>query len=374
MAEIIDKDGVMDGLNSSKESLNDFKNDVTGKVNNLKGQVLDAVSPVADNIKSGVKYVRDTDKKITGMISDYKSAVIDILDSFIDTFSFGYLNLNNFNDIISIGKNGINFDSDRLLKKISASVGFDVSSVSSICDGLVNNCIKELGDYFEYDLGRLITMEGGSFNYTGDFRSTEGMGILDILARDDSSLLGVVDVLGQTFFYNQLVKESVTYGYSDSYDGLFNNYAYEKDAKSAFLDSLSIAINNGDIDSIEKILDLLADDSSNVNVVYPNIVPDILSNYKFKITDPSEDYAEIRDRIEAIFIRLRGNNWNKRYSNSMEDYILDMELTSNIGIACETLFNTHDEMQLLICCKKMLYTGDAFEVLKSQLPTLIVLE
>lgn len=374
MADIIDKDGIMDGLNSTKESLNDFKNSVNDKVSNLKGQVLEAVSPIADNIKSGVKYIRDADKQITGMISDYKSAVLDMLDSFIDTFSFGYLNLNNFNDIITIGRNGINFDSDRLLKKISASVGFDVSSVNGICDGLVNNCIKELGDAFEYDLGRLFTMEGGSFKYTGDFRSTEGMGIMDVLTRNDTSLLNMVDVLGQTFFYNQLVKESVKYGYSDSYDGLFNNYHYTKDAKSAFLDNLGTAITNGDIDSIEKILDLLEEDSSNVNVVYPNIVPDLLSSYRFRTTDYSEDYPEIRDRIEKIFIRVRGDNWNKRYSNSMGEYILDMELTSSIGSACETLFNTHEEMQLLICCKNMIYPQNAFNLLKTQLPTLIVLE
>ncbi|EJI5696452.1 hypothetical protein NFI00_000155 [Salmonella enterica] len=357
---------LFDDLNLGS-SLDTFKKNTSNAMNTVKSSILTPVSTITEKVNDGIALVKATDSKLQSVVSSYKSAAIEQLDGIIGALSGGMLNTSDLTKMVRVGPDGVTFSPDDLVRDVGNKIGLDLSGggngfMNQIASGINSQFNSITSGYF----GDLVTTDGKSFKISKNWRGQAGSAMLDMLRRY-GGIDDLIDVSVTNSFYNTLLYNSAQFGMSDSYASIIAKYQIKKDAQAAMLEAIQYMLANGDVDSLQKMLELMDKEGvMSVNARYPEFVENLLSKFTFAANTYPEEYPAIREKLLNVLTSFAGPNWHLRSTQFGSAY--NLALTSQISADVTTLLMEDPTYSPLLFTSGMFQDTNAIEVLKNQFP------
>lgn len=349
-------------------SLDAFKKNTSNAMNTVKSSILTPVNAVTEKVNDGIALIKSTDSKLQSVISEYRSAAVEQLDGIIGALSGGMLNTSDLTKMVKIGPDGVTFSPDDLVRDVGNKIGLDIGGdgngfMRQIAGGINNQFNSITSGYF----GDLVSTDGKTFKISKNWRGQGGAAMLDMLRRY-GGIDDLIDVSVTNSFYNTLLYNSAQFGMSDSYASIIAKYQFKKDAQAALLEAIQYMLANGDVDSLQKVLEIMDKDGvMSVNAKYPEFVENLLSKFTFAANTYPEEYPAIREKLINVLNKFAGPSWYLRVTQFGSAY--NLALTSQISADVVTLFMEDSEYAPLLYTSGMFQDDNAITVLKNQFPS-----
>lgn len=358
--------GLLDDLDLGKD-VKAFKTSTNYSMRSVRQDTLTPINTTTAKLDEGVALVNPQDTTLKDRISNYRGQYIEQLDGVVGALSGGLLNAKDITKAIKVGRNGVVFDTDNILRAASTQLGFPVSSEKGAMRKLASTLNKEFNRLTGLNVDQLLTVDGESFRVGENWRGQIGESLLDTLV-DYAGIDEFVDVSLKTSLYNNVLYQSSLFGMSDVYKNLWDNYPYEALRQDAFIEAINIMIKNGDIISVDKVMAMLDEQGKNALLnKYPNFIEQLFTNFKFDPGMLQEDYPALKVKLLAILVRVAGERWMYRDTQFGEAY--NLGLVSSISADMITLLSPVDvedetnEYIPLLACSGMFKEESALEVL-----------
>lgn len=348
---------------SLTDTLKNFQTSTSTAMSKVKENTLNPMDTTGDSLKQGVALLKPTDTSVTKNITSYKSVAVSELDGIIGMLSGGFLNTKAITNSIKIGPNGIGLDTDSILAAASQEAGFPVSGKSSAMRKLANGVSSQFKKLTGVDMGQLIQSNNGKgFSVNGDWRSLLGTETL----RQISSLTGIdefIDVSVQTALYNTVMDSAARLGMRDSYKSIYDLYKDTRSADEMLVDAVRIMITNGDIESIDTVVNMMDQTGVNaINAAYPELIETLFRSFHFASNLMPEDYPALRAKLLALLTRICGPSWWMRSTQFGPAYNLGIIHTVSPDMI--TLLNGMEELAPLLCAAGLYTDRNAISELK----------
>lgn len=367
-------DSIFKGVNVKKD-VDAFRSTTSQNLAKYKGEVVKAISPVQNKLKEGVAFVKSTESKISGIITGYRDEVIENLDSIVGSLTGGLFDFTDAKKYLKFGPNGVAFDTQGLVGEIGGKIGLDLSTNTSLMYQLTDMANSEFSDLTGGYFGNMVSTDGNGFRITQNWRDQLGSGFIDILGRT-AGISGLIDSTFSTSYYNSLMKMSASYGMSDSYKSIMDQYKDQADAQIALINSIPNMMQNGDLVSMNKVLDLVkADGYPVINAKYPNLLDTLFSNFSLDPGVVSGQYPGIKAMFLRVCTSIFGTNWY--YQNTQLGRAYNLSLISNVSDDMKKVImsdETAPELIPLICAAGMFNEQTAIDSFKSYFSDVPILE
>jgi len=361
--------GIGDALSGIGDKLSSFKNSTVETLDKYRGDAVKAISPVQNKLKEGVATLKAGEAKVSGTISAYKDEVISGLDSIVGSLTGGALDFKDAAQYFSVGKNGVSFNKDMLVQSIGNKIGFDISSKDALMYQLSDMANSEFNNLTGGYFGNMVDSTGGGFRITKNWRDQMGGGILSLLGRT-TGLNTLTDYTFNTSYYNSLMKMTAQYGMSDSYQSIMDKYNNPEDAEAALLNAIPQMMQNGDLVSMNKVLDLVSAKShAMINAKYPGLANNLFQNFVLDNGTSPGQYPAIKAMFLRVVTTIFGDNWYK--TNSMFGQVLNMGLISSVSEDMKQVLISDDtapELVVLMACTGMFNEQSAVDTFKNSFP------
>lgn len=361
--------GIGDALSGIGDKLSGFKNTTTEALNKYRGEAVKAISPIQNKLKEGVATLKAGEAKVSGMISAYKDEVISGLDSIVGALSGGLLDFKDASQYFSVGKNGVSFNKDMLVQQIGDKIGFDLSSKDALMYQLSDMANSEFNDLTGGYFGNMISNDGSGFRITKNWRDQMGNGLLTLLGRT-TGINALTDYTFNTSYYNSLMKMTAQYGMSDSYASIMAKYNNPEDAELALMNAIPQMMQNGDLVSLNKVLDLVSKKNHAViNAKFPGLASSLFQNFVLDSGTSPGDYPAIKATFLHVVTTIFGDTWYKTPTSF--GWVLNMGLISSVSEDMKKVMvsdNTNDELVVLMACTGMFNEQPAIEIFKNSFP------
>lgn len=282
---------------------------ISDAMSGLGDQLINPMKNVSEAVSSGVALVGEKDSMLTKALTTFKSINIEKITSGATDLIGGILNNPELGNILSY-EDGFKVDTDQLLRIASSGLGFSVYGIADIK--------SQLGGEF---LNELNAMTGGlaSGLYFDDgmkLRINDGweMGAIDtltgFLGKANPAFGAIQNLAGVNAILNTMVKQAVQNGMYQSFDTLGEQYLFRSDYIDAIINSLEYCIGKGDIQSINKIFEIIEKDGINVvKAKYPDLIERTLANFTFSSETNPEDYQQLSILLKKLCELVGGTNW-----------------------------------------------------------------
>ena len=366
--------GVGDALSGIGDKLSSFKNATTETLNKYRGEAVQAISPVQNKLKEGVASLKAGEAKVSGIISGYKDEVISGLDSIVGALSGGLLDFKDASQYFSVGPNGVSFNKDQLVSSLGNKIGIDLSSKDALMYQLSDMANSEFNDLTGGYFGNMVTNDGNGFRITKNWRDQMGSGFLTLLGRT-TGINTLTDYTFNASYYNSLMKMSAQYGMSDAYEKIMDKYNSPEDAEAALLNAIPQMMQNGDLVSMNKVLDLVsAKGKATINAKYPGLASNLFQSFVLDNDTSPGEYPAIKAMFLRVVISIFGDSWYK--SPTMFGMVLNMGLISSVSEDMKKVLisdNTAPELVVLMACVGVFSDQPAIEVFKGHFPDVPIL-
>ena len=358
--------GLLDGFDIGKD-VQAFKQTTNQSLSTVRGDTLTPINTTTQRLNEGVALVNPNDTSLTSRITNFKGQYIEQLNGVVGAISGGLLNVKDITKSIRIGKDGVMFSTDSLLSAVSTQLGYPVSGKTGAMRKIGNTITKEFNRLTGLNMSQLITIDGGKFRVTEDWRGQMGGEILTEL-QEFAGVDEYLDVSVQTSLYNSILYNSSIFGMSDAYKSLWDNYPYEGLRQDAFIEAIGFMIKNGDVTSVDVVMGFL--DAQGKNALlnkYPDFIEKLFTNFKFDKGVLPEDHPALKAKLLAILVRVAGENWMYRETQFGKAY--NLGLVSNISDDMVTLLSPitaseeSNEYIPLLCCRGAFQEQSALAVL-----------
>lgn len=364
----ITTDSIFGNIDIGK-NISDYQNSVTKGLNGYSGDIVKAISPIQNKLKEGTALVKSTESKVGSVITGYRDSVIGTLNSIVGSLSGGLINFSDAAKYVKIGSNGVSFDTQGLTAQLGSKIGLDLNSNSSLMYQLTNMANSEFNDLTGGVFGNLVTSDGSSFRITQNWRDQAGNGLLSLLGRT-TSLTGIMDDTFNTSYYNSLLKLSAQYGMSDSYESIMKNYTDQEDAQTAVINIIPTLMQNGDLVSMGKVLDLVSTTRyAVINAKYPQLINQLFNNFSIDQNTSVGEYPTIKALFFKVITTIFGNNWYLR-KTAFGD-VLDLGLVNQVSDDIKKVLvsdATYPEIIPLLCSAGIFNSEDAITVFERNFP------
>lgn len=352
---------IFDGFDLSS-SLNDFKQTTGTAMSKVKDETLTPMSVSSEKMQEGVALLKPTDTSVTGVISDYRSTAVSELDGIIGMLSGGLLNTKDLTRSVRVGRDGVGIDTDSLLAAASEQIGFPVTGKNSAMRKLSNAINDQFAKLTGVNIGDLITNDQKGFSVNGNWRTMLGQETLNQV----SKLTGInefIDVSLQTAIYNSVMDSAAQLGMRDSYKSIYDLYSNKRSAKEMLIDAVRVMITNGDIESIDVVVNILDQDGVNsVNAAYPNLVEDLFRSFSFNDSLTPQDYPPLKIKLLGLLNRICGPNWWLKSTAFGNAY--NLGIVNNVSADMIILLDGDNDLAPLLCSAGIFTQRNAISELK----------
>lgn len=336
-------------------SLNLFKKNTNNSMQRVKEDSLTPVDVSQKNMQKGTALKTSKDTGLKGTVTDYRDTVVSALDGIIGAMSGGYLNTKDITRSIKVGRDGVTFDENNILRAVSTKMGYPVSSESGAMRQVASDISKEFNRVTGLNIGRILTSDGKNFKVSKNWKGQMGGEVFKQLTKF-TGMDDFIDVSVRSAVYNSLYYNASRFGMKDSYRRIYNTYplGFEKIRRDATLEALQYMITNGDIDSIDEVLKILDEDdgglTANRKIIsskFPNFIEILFSNFRFDDDVFPEDYPALLAKLLSVLERIRGHEWWLTYTEFGMAH--NMAIMTRVGKDMRTLLSTYEPLIPLLC-------------------------
>lgn len=305
---LLQKNNIFEGVDLGN-SLKKASQAMGETVSNLTTQLVNPFKAVNESVQAGVALVSEGQSQIMNNISSWKSSAIDGIDTGLKNITGGLFNVSDLGSLITY-QDGFKVNTDELLRIGSKGLGFNVYSMQNLKDQIGNGFLDELNQMTGGLSNGLFYIDGTKVRIADDWKFQMGTSIVDFIAKDNELLGSVVNVAGMNAILNTMIGETVRTGLLDGYRTYADQYIFQSDYHAALIDSIGIAVGRGDAESIQEILNIIESEGVNkVKAKYPELIEQMLTNFRLSQNDLPEDYPRIRASILDVCNRVGGPTW-----------------------------------------------------------------
>lgn len=360
-----------EGLNLAPD-VQSFRKNTTTAIQGVKDNSLTPVDITSKKMKEGIALKTSRDTGLKGQVTAYRDTVVDALDGIIGALSGGTLNTKDLTKAIKIGRDGVMFDENAILSTVSRAMGYPVSSQTGAHRKLAQDISREFQRITGLNVGGIISSDGKDFrlkNKAGGSVAAETMKQLTKFFGFDE----FIDRSVQSAMYNSIYNNAALNGMSDSYRKIYYGYppGFEWIRRDATLEALQNMITNGDIKSVQVVLDILDEDDdglqANRKIIaskYPNFIENLFSNFKFDDDVFPEDYPGLLAMLLDVLERIQGDNWWLKHTEFGD--VLNLAIMTRASKDMVTLLQGFPPIIPLLCTAGIFNEESALVVLRRQ--------
>lgn len=367
------KTSMFEGLdvgNTLSKATNEIQNTISG----LTDQMINPFKSAGNAISDGVALVDENTTQLTSTLSSFKSSTLDKIGSTLKNITGGLLDSPDLGRILDLS-DGFKVNTDELLRIASNGLGFNISSISGIKDQLGDAFLGELNSMTGGLMNGLVYQDGSKFSINDSWKYDTGKTLLDFLGRQDNKFGHIINLAGVNSILNTMLDQTMQNGIYDSYESFRPNYVYESDYKDALINGLQFCLGNGDLESLNKILEIISTEGANkVKAKYPTFTEQLLSSFTFTNSTNPEQYPELKTKLLNVLTLVNGSDWYTTYNGVTKSNLPNVAIVSYITNDAKLLLEGETALIPLLACTGLFYPGDAKETFKTDFPNAIPYE
>lgn len=351
-------------------SLNLFKKNTNNSMQRVKEDSLTPVDVTTKNMQKGTALKTSRDTGLKGTVTNYRDTVVNALDGIIGAVSGGFLNTKDITRAIKVGRDGVTFDENNILRAVSTQMGYPVTSESGAMRQVAGDISKEFNRITGLNIGRILTSDGKTFKVNKNWRGQMGSEVFRQLTKF-AGIDDFMDVSVKSSVHNSLYYNASRFGMKDSYRRIYNSYplGFEAIRRDATLEALQYMITNGDIDSIDEVLKILDEDDgglqANRKIIaakFPNFIQILFSNFRFDDDVFPEDYPALLQRLLSVLERIKGDNWWLTYTEF--GMAQNLAIMTRVSKDMRILLSGYEPLVPLLCTVGQFSEEKATSILK----------
>ena len=362
---LLQKSNIFEGVdlgNTIKQASRSMNETVSG----LTTQLVNPFKSITESVRGGIATISEAQSVLSSNLNAYKSSAIDGINVGLKNLTGGVFNLGDLASIVTY-QDGFKLDPDALLRLGGKGLGFNLSSISGLKDELSSTFMNELSSMTGGLSDGLIYFDGTKLRISDDWKYDMGMSIIDFIGKDNDEFGSIVNVAAMNSILNTMLNQTVRYGILDGYNTFGDQYIYQSDYHDALISAVSIAVANGDAESVKKILEIIQTEGANkVHAKYPDLIEQMLGNFRFQDSEDSSDYPRIRSSILEVCTKLKGPNWYKTYTQL--GFVVNVALVNQISDDAKTVLMEVDELVPLLCSAGIFGDMSAVEIFQQDFP------
>ena len=352
-------------LQSASKSISDA-------MSGFSDQLINPLKNISESVSSGVALIGEKDSMLTKALTTFKSINIEKIQSGVTDMIGGILNSPDLGSILTY-EDGFKIDTDGLMRIASQGLGYNIGGIADIK--------SQLGQGF---LDELNSMTGGlaSGLYFDDgmkLRISDGweMGAIDtltaFLGKSSPAFAKIQNLAGVNSILNTMLKQAAQNGMYQTFDQFRDEYLFASDYVDAIINSLEYCIGKGDIQSINKIFEIITTDGLHVvRAKYPDLIERMLANFTFSSETNPEDYTTLGNLLKTLCELVGGTNWHL-YQTEFGPAV-NLITVSLISDDAKLLLSDYPEYCPFLCASGIYQETDAKEHFLSQFPNAIAFE
>lgn len=249
-------------------------------------------------------------------------------------------------------------------QRISNEIAGGNLNTSDLCGNTATALVDAIASFDLREIDSIRDVAGNAISVVRGIEATEASRIVDLATNfTQTAAIGKVkDVAASMGIRNTLITESVKLGLFDLLDSLFEEE--EEVDKDAAMDLVGTAVSNGDIKTVVKLVRLLGRDQ--VLQKYPELIQDVLSQYRFPMRTTTREYPELLTSLKADLLEINPR-WRLE-SRSGEDIssLRNMRYPSEHA---KILFMLDPELRIEVLVAEHYRPNDLINIAKKVFPT-----
>jgi hypothetical protein len=267
-----------------------------------------ATSMFTGGLSEDIALVDSTAKSGIASLNTFKDNQVNALNGFIKKVSGGSLSISELSSFIDV-RNGFKVDYMSLGKRLGEAAGFPINSVLNMSTQIQQEAMNLLDAYQSKNYLGMLNALGINIATDGSYEITSMLtDLINRYSDSDSEFSSVVDRTAQVAFLNVMLQYTVSSGLWEGIDTLLAQYTNKQDGLTALGNCASYAIANGDIYTLQAIVDRVG--APQVKALNANVVVDMLRNFRFRTGVTTSDYPNYRGRLAGVLDGLEPN-WDK---------------------------------------------------------------
>lgn len=341
-------------------------------VSGLTTQLINPFKSVTESVRGGIATISEAQSVLSSNLNAYKSAAIEGIDVGLKNITGGLFNIGDIGSVLTY-QDGFKVNTDELLRIGSKGLGFNVYSMQNLKDQIANGFLDELANMSGGLSTGLFYMDGTKLRISDDWKFQMGTSIIDFIAKDNEGFGSIVNVAGMNSILNTMLNETVRYGILDGYNTFGDQYIFQSDYHDALISAVSIAVSNGDAESVKKILEIIQTEGANkVNAKYPDLIEQLLGNFRLQDTEDTSDYPRIRSSILEVCTKLKGVDWYKSYTQL--GMCINMGLVNSISDDAKNVLMEETSLVPLLAGAGVFSDLNAIDVFQQNFPKAVRFE
>lgn len=353
--------------------INELSKSISDSISGLTDQNLNPMKTVFETDAGGVALVGENDSMLTKALTTFKSINIDKITSGVTNLIGGILNNPDLGYVLNY-EDGFKVDTSELLRIASNGLGFNVGSMGDIKGLMGDEFLKELdsmtgglsnGLFFSDGQGKLAIADG--------WQQSVGESLISFIGRNNEAFNGILNLAGVNSVLNVMIRKAAENAMYQSYDSFKGQYLFESDYYNALINSMEYCIARGDLESINKMLEIIGSEGLNkVRAQYPDLIERTLAGFHFTSNTYPEDYPELAIKLKLMLETVGGNEWYK--ISSEYGMIINLAVVSGISEEAKLLLSEVVEYQPLLCAAGIFTEQPAGRVFLSHFPKAVDFE
>lgn len=362
--------GTYEGLDISKQLQDQIKS-INRSVSGLSNQTINPIKATIADVKSGIAIIKDGERNILNQVRTYRSVVIDGINDFISSLTGGYMDLKDFGKVIDF-KDGFKIDKDQLLRMSGDALGFNLNSISSLKDDLADEFLNELNDMTLGLSDGLFQTDGSKVKIAGDWDKNIGDALFDFLSNGSSEFKTVRNFAAANASLNVMMKYNAQIGFVDGFKSFKEMYPFESDYQAALVNTISILLTRGDVDSLNEVISILNTASLyTVTSKYPNFAQEVLSNFKLPENVLVEQHEQYKNMLLTIIEKVCGKYWFNK--NTFMGDVLNIGLVSKISDDSKTVLEREASLIPFLCTAGLIEQSNCIDLFKKDFPNSVMI-
>lgn len=346
--------------------INALSKSIGDSISGLTSQLSNPLKSVGEATNSGVALVSESDSKLTTALTTFKSINIDKIIQGASDLVGGILNNPQLGNVLSY-EDGFKVNSSELLRIASQGLGFNVGSTSDIKQLMGDEFLKELDSMTGGLSNGMFFADGTKVGIRDGWEMSIGESLISFIGRENSAFAGIVNIAGVNAVLNTMIRQAAENSMYQSYDSFGEQYLFQSDYHDAIINSMEYCIARGDLQSINKMLEIIGTEGLNkVRAQYPDLIERTLSGFYFTGNTYPEDYPQLATLLNQLLITVGGSTW---YQTSTEfGMVTNLATINTISTDAKLLLGTFPQYHPLLCASGIYGEQSAIDVFLKDFP------
>ncbi|WNV45956.1 hypothetical protein [Aeromonas phage AerS_266] len=365
---LLGQDGLFSGVTKSNP-IESLSKTISESVSGLTSQLINPLKAVGEATNSGVALVSESDSRLVNAVTTFKSINIDKIIQGASDLVGGILNNPQLSNVLSY-EDGFKVNSSELLRMASNGLGFNVGSAGDIKQLMGDEFLKELDSMTGGISSGLFFADGTKVSIRDGWQMSVGETLINFLGKENGAFAGIVNIAGVNAVLNTMIRQAAENAMYQSYETFGDQYLFQSDYHDAIINSMEYCIARGDIQSINKMLEIIGKEGLNkVRAQYPDLIERTLAGFYFTADTYEEDYPQLAVLLNTLLVEVGGPDWYK--SATEFGLVTNLAVVNSISESAKLLLQDFPQYHPLLCSAGIFNDTSAIDVYLKDFPKAI---